>query len=395
MLTNIAAAAPPPPAPAPEVHAAPRPPGAHPFAELLRQNRTAAARDEAPLTASVRSADDAPEARDAAQPTLAQKTRPRSTGVTPTPQVPAASQHADKAEAAGAEPKSGEPATQTDAATADPALVQWFAELHLARSAKVEPGSGAQGAVDASSDPASGSVDPLGLRRPGNTDDAAHGLDPKRFAADPDAKASRDSLDAAAGARQDPIAHLTAGGAQGGHAAEDGANRIEPTANNAAALALASFDPAHTAAGAAPTDIVLATPFGAPEFAQALGVQVSMLARDGIQRAELHLNPADMGPVSVQIVVDGTQARVDFGADVAATRQAIEAGLAELASALRDAGLTLHGGGVSQHSRGRGETERDAASGGRAGAVAKAGGAEPMGPLRRLVALPGGVDLYA
>ncbi|HEX7440312.1 MAG TPA: flagellar hook-length control protein FliK, partial [Caldimonas sp.] len=352
VLTNIAAAPPQPPAPAPEVQAPPRPAGAHPFAELLRQNRSAAAPHEAPPSASVGSVDDAPEAPDpaqppAAQPPAAQKARPRSTSAAPTPQGPAASPHDDKAEAAGAEPKSSERAAPADAATADPALVQWFAELHLPRSATAQPGSSARGAVDASSDPASGSVDPLGRGRPGNANDAAHGLDSKHFAADPNAKDSRESLDASTGARQDPIANLTAGEAQGRHAAESGASRTGPAANNAAALGLASFDPSLTAAGAAPTDIVLATPFGASDFAQALGVQVSMLARDGIQRAELHLNPADMGPVSVQIVVDGTQARVDFGADVAATRQAIEAGLAELAGALRDAGLTLHGGGVS------------------------------------------------
>lgn len=392
MLTQIVAAAPPPPAPAPELHAVPRPPGAHPFAELLRQNQPALARTEAPPSAPVENTDGAPEATDAAQPPPAQKTRPRSTGAAPTSQGPAANQHADKAEAAGAEPKSAEHATQTDDAAADPALVQWFADLHLPRAAKAQAGSGAQGGVDAATDPAS-AVDALGRGRPGRTDDAA-GPDPKRFAADPNEKASRASFDAAAGVRQDPIAHLTAGGAQGEHAAEGGASRAEPT-GNAAALTLTSFNPANAANGAAPADIVLATPFGTPEFAQALGVQVSMLARDGIQRAELHLNPADMGPISVQIVVDGTQARVDFGADVAATRQAIEAGLAELAGALRDAGLTLHGGGVSQHSRGRGEAERDAASGGQPSGVPKAGVAEPMGPLRRLFALPGGVDLYA
>jgi flagellar hook-length control protein FliK len=394
VLTQIVAAAPPPAAPAPEVHAAPRPPGAHPFAELLRQNQPALARTEAPPGAPVENAAGAPEATDAAQPPPAQKARPRDTGTAPTPQGSTANQHADKAKAADAEPKSTEHATQTDDAAADPALVQWFADLHLPRAAKAEPGSGAQGGVDAATDPASGTLDALGRGRPGNTDDAAHGLDPKRFAADPNEKASRASFDAAAGVHPDRIADLAAGGAQSERTAEGRASRAEPT-GNAAALTLASFNPANAANGAAPADIVLATPFGAPEFAQALGVQVSMLARDGIQQAELHLNPADMGPVSVHIVVDGTQARVDFGADVAATRQAIEAGLAELAGALRDAGLTLHGGGVSQHSRGRGEAERDASSGSGPGGVAKAGGAEPIGPSRRLVALPGGVDLYA
>ncbi len=78
-----------------------------------------------------------------------------------------------------------------------------------------------------------------------------------------------------------------------------------------------------------------------PRFAQALGTQVSLLARDGVHEAPLQLNPAEMGPVSVQIVLDGTQARVEFGADMARTREVIERSLPELAAALRDAGLTL------------------------------------------------------
>ena len=104
---------------------------------------------------------------------------------------------------------------------------------------------------------------------------------------------------------------------------------------------------------AAPVAVALAAPVAAPAFAQELGLRMSVLAQGGVQHAELHLNPAEMGPVSVQIVIDGSRARVDFGADVAATRAAIEAGLPALAGALREAGFTLTGGGVSQHSQGR------------------------------------------
>ncbi len=137
---------------------------------------------------------------------------------------------------------------------------------------------------------------------------------------------------------------------------------------------------------------------GSPEFPQELGVQLSVLARDGVQEAELHLNPAEMGPVSVQIVMDGTQARIDFGADVAATRHAIEAGLPELASALRDAGFTLAGGGVSQHAGGRQGSEGDGAR--RDGSAARSklsstdGGESAPRAVRTRVSA-GGVDLYA
>ena len=106
--------------------------------------------------------------------------------------------------------------------------------------------------------------------------------------------------------------------------------------------------------------VQVATATHAPEFREALGVQVSLLARDGVQSAELHLNPAEMGPISVRIVMDGVQARVDFGADSAATRELIETGLPELATALRDAGFTLAGGGVSQHSHGSQDRSHDA-----------------------------------
>lgn len=108
-------------------------------------------------------------------------------------------------------------------------------------------------------------------------------------------------------------------------------------------------------AAAAPAAASVATPLTDSGFHEALGMQVSLLAREGIQKAELRLNPADMGPVSVQITMNGDQARVDFGADLAQTRQVIEAGWAELAASLREAGFTLSGGGVSQHARNRQE----------------------------------------
>jgi flagellar hook-length control protein FliK len=137
---------------------------------------------------------------------------------------------------------------------------------------------------------------------------------------------------------------------------------------------------------------------GSPEFPQELGVQLSVLARDGIQQAELHLNPTEMGPVSVQIVMDGTQARIDFGADVAATRHAIEAGLPELASALRDAGFTLAGGGVSQHAGGRQGSDGDGArrDGSASRGAAKAiDGSDTTSRVVRTRVSAGGVDLYA
>jgi flagellar hook-length control protein FliK len=117
----------------------------------------------------------------------------------------------------------------------------------------------------------------------------------------------------------------------------------------AAALAQALPTPAHAAGSAPPTaDAAVRAPLHSADFAPELGARVSLLAVDGVQQAELQLNPADMGPVSVQIVVDGSQAQVSFHAAQAETRQALEQSLPELAAALQGQGLTLSGGGVFQ-----------------------------------------------
>ena len=114
----------------------------------------------------------------------------------------------------------------------------------------------------------------------------------------------------------------------------------------AAAPALAANGPANTAPVRA--EATIAVPLDSPAFAPALGAQISLFTRDGVQTARLQLNPAEMGPITVQIALDGNAARVDFQADLASTRVLIEASLPALAGALQEAGMTLAGGGVSQ-----------------------------------------------
>lgn len=189
-------------------------------------------------------------------------------------------------------------------------------------------------------------------------------------------------------------------------AAESRSRTTEPARVDgaAAASALTSAAPERPAAEAsAPTVVHLPTPADAPDFPQALGAQLSVFAQEGIQQAELHLNPADMGSISIQIALDGNQAKVDFGADSAATRQLIENGLPELAAALRDAGFTLAGGGVHSQARqagGDGDSGRDGRGEGRS--TARVGGAGGDGdasatraPVTQRTVRAGGVDLYA
>lgn len=164
---------------------------------------------------------------------------------------------------------------------------------------------------------------------------------------------------------------------------------------------------------AGPTDtpsVALSTPVLAPEFREALGVQVSLLARDGIEQAELQLNPVDMGPIAIRIELDGQQAQISFGVENPQTRAIVEASLPELASALRDAGLTLTGGGVSEHPRGQAGGAAGGGPGGGSGGEhpprpdhARHGSSDAAGErapeprprtTHRLVGA-GGIDLYA
>lgn len=85
-----------------------------------------------------------------------------------------------------------------------------------------------------------------------------------------------------------------------------------------------------------------------PEFVPAFSARIATLVQEGVEHARVHLNPLEMGPVSLQLSLDGQQVRVDMTAELAATRLVLEQALPTLAGALREAGFTLSGGGVSQ-----------------------------------------------
>lgn len=117
-----------------------------------------------------------------------------------------------------------------------------------------------------------------------------------------------------------------------------------------AAFTAAQAGAAETLPGAA-TDATIAPDLRSPAFAPALGARVALLLRDGVREARLQVNPAGLGPVDVRIAVDGSLARVDLLAEHAPTRAALEQALPALAGALREAGLTLAGGGVFDAAR--------------------------------------------
>ena len=361
------------------------PSGGHstPFARMLSEQRAAAQddADAAPHESATRNASRAQAARRASSRDGAPRNAKASGDVRDTAEAIVGEAH--KPEAAG---KHG------DGVATDPALAGWIAALHPGAAAPAEPLSDKASPLDKEAHPAATDalgVDGAAARRP------LSGADPRA-----DKSAQRDvGQRAGLALAADEAAHGEARATASDEAASH-ASRFElPKLHDSSPATGPTHAEQRAQPGAAPVVVDVATPVASPEFREALGVHVSVLARDGVQRAELHLNPADMGPISVQIALDGNRAQVDFGAASAATRHAIEAGLPELAAALRDAGYTLAGGGVSQHAGGQ-SPPRDgggSSDGGGARAAQRADAVDDATPPRRLsVRLPqGAVDLYA
>lgn len=192
-----------------------------------------------------------------------------------------------------------------------------------------------------------------------------------------------------------------------------------PTGQDTDALAaMLSADGARSAFGQTLSQVsaprheqaTLPVPLDAPDFAQKLADQVSLwvgqVRQDGPMTAELHLNPAEMGPINVKISLDGTAAQIDFAAAAQETRQAIEASLSSLSTALNDVGLSLSGGGVSsqtpQQTLGQGGNPgQDGRAGRQADGRVRGEEGEPgdAGAMRQVSAPRpsrlGGLDLYA
>jgi flagellar hook-length control protein FliK len=116
-------------------------------------------------------------------------------------------------------------------------------------------------------------------------------------------------------------------------------------------LAAAPIAPAAGSAASPVREATIAATPSSAAFGEELGAQVALFVRNGTETARLHLHPAELGPVTVRIQLEGQQAQVHFAAEVPATRQALEQAWPALAGQLADSGITLAGGGVSEQPR--------------------------------------------
>lgn len=100
----------------------------------------------------------------------------------------------------------------------------------------------------------------------------------------------------------------------------------------------------------APVQSSMTEAFGRPEWSQGMGKQVLWMVNQGLSRAEIRLNPANLGPLEVRIDMENDQVNVAFTSRHADVREAVEQALPRLREMLEEKGLKLADADVSQHS---------------------------------------------
>jgi flagellar hook-length control protein FliK len=78
-----------------------------------------------------------------------------------------------------------------------------------------------------------------------------------------------------------------------------------------------------------------------PAWTQVMSSRVVWMAKEGLQQAQLRMNPANLGPVEVKLHVQNDQASVTFLAQHSATRDALEQALPRLRESFAENGMEL------------------------------------------------------
>lgn len=117
-----------------------------------------------------------------------------------------------------------------------------------------------------------------------------------------------------------------------------------PAATNPAASMLSLnnvLPPMPTVIPTAVHTAMLAMDPGHADWAGAVGHQVLLTASAGLQKADLHLHPAELGMLHVQIRIEGGQTGIIFTAEHPAARAALEQSMPQLREMFSQQGLSL------------------------------------------------------
>lgn len=137
---------------------------------------------------------------------------------------------------------------------------------------------------------------------------------------------------------------------------------------NAASIAAASNSGAQQSSGLSNPNMQsldIQADIKSPNWSRVVSSRVVWMAQQGMQQAELRLNPPTLGPVDVRLSVQNDQTTVSFLANNATTREALEQALPRLRESFQENGLQLAHADVGEQSSsdedntGEGELARD------------------------------------
>lgn len=182
-----------------------------------------------------------------------------------------------------------------------------------------------------------------------------------------------------------------------------GANQ-ESGAQNAGVMGTTGAASGQTgAAGAASpaAQFTLQAPVASAPWQQQLGQQMVGLAQRGDQHMELHLNPRELGPLSVSLKLDDQGAQAHFFSSHSTVRGAVEQAIPQLREALAEQGIALGEAMVGEHRQGfagngDGQPGQRGAAPAGDGLAGEPAASEESVPVSRIIGGDnGGVDLYA
>ncbi|CCG86990.1 flagellar hook-length control protein FliK [Erwinia piriflorinigrans] len=120
-----------------------------------------------------------------------------------------------------------------------------------------------------------------------------------------------------------------------------------PIIHSGLTSAATAITPTTTSAVSAPATPLLNAQLGSPEWQQALGQQILMFSRNGLQTAELRLHPQDLGSIQISLKLDNDQAQLSLVSHHSQVRDALEAAIPQLRASMAESGINLGQSNVS------------------------------------------------
>jgi flagellar hook-length control protein FliK len=102
-----------------------------------------------------------------------------------------------------------------------------------------------------------------------------------------------------------------------------------------------SIMPPAAQASREPAQLFLDIPMHQEGWDQELGEHIEWMAQGAHNQAKIHLNPAELGPIAVTLSIKDKDAVIEFAAQHAATREAVESAMPKLREMLADAGIQV------------------------------------------------------